>query len=188
MIVKFLPNEYLAMRADELLAELPPQEQYEVDIVRIATEILGLTLHSADLQGEFGVGTLGMILPAEKAILWDVSLEPRGKNKQNLERILRYTLAHEVAHYCEHQPYMNADRQEFFYRNLGSAEQKRLEIQADIMAANILMPESLFRHAYTELVSSGVINGYALVSDLADLFNVSKDSTRWRLVNLSLPF
>lgn len=155
------------------------------DIEGIATQKLGLKIHFMNLQSCYGKGTLGMILPEDKMILCDKSLEPYGQDKETKEHILRFTIAHEVSHYTLHGKFMGDSESPFFYKNLQKHEKQRLETQANMLAAELLMPEVDFRRAYIHECNETKIP-YELRSNLSRIFNVSKDATSYRIQALKL--
>jgi Zn-dependent peptidase ImmA (M78 family) len=86
----------------------------------------------------------------------------------------RFSLAHELAHFLLHRAQSQAFRDEVFTRRLGS--RNKMEIEADNLAAEILMPDEFFR----ESVASGQRN----VSALSELFGVSTQALRFRAQRL----
>ncbi|MBA2460979.1 MAG: ImmA/IrrE family metallo-endopeptidase [Actinobacteria bacterium] len=111
----------------------------------------------------------GMLLPAERRILVRAD-EPEPRR--------RFTIAHELGHWtcqCREgtaQPvYCRAD-------DIGvDPETKALEREANIFAANLVMPELAVRGAWAELVD---------VESIAAEFAVSSSAIAWRLYNVGL--
>ena len=139
-------------------AELP------VPVEAIAEDLLGLAV---EVRNDLPVS--GMLLPSERRILVrsDES-EPRR----------RFTIAHELGHWiCQCQ---EGDMQPVYCRaaEIGvDAAAKALEREANVFAANLLMPEPVVGAAWTE---AGTIEA------TASLFDVSPEAMQWRLYNCGL--
>ncbi len=98
----------------------------------------------------------------------------------------RFTLAHEIWHYCLHKdylkdtgPFIDNDNTLYnrpWYFNL-SEDLKNKEEEANFFAAEILMPWDLVKEAYNKDDS---------LQKLADFFSVSTEAMFYRLKNLSL--
>lgn len=98
----------------------------------------------------------------------------------------RYTIAHELGHFVLHFPVMDSaaefvDQRIDLYRQQWDTKDKpsskREEIQANMFAAELLMPVSLVKDAYQ--ASSDIVR-------LARLFMVSPNAMRNRIANLGL--
>ena len=113
-----------------------------------------------------------MIIPSVKTILCDTSLEPHGKDKENNERVQRFTIAHEIGHYILHQAYMN-DNEPLYYQNLPKNEHRKLETQANMFAARLLMPATAYRPFYDYHLRRGEAPRFTLPPIMAEAFNVS---------------
>jgi Zn-dependent peptidase ImmA (M78 family) len=107
-----------------------------------------------------------MLLPAEREV-WLNAGEPAPRR--------RFTLAHEVGHWvCQvlegrGAPVMcRADV-------VGVGEGKALEREANVFAAELLMPEELVRERFDGVVETA-----------AAMFRVSEEAICWRLYNLRL--
>jgi hypothetical protein len=131
-------------------------DELPVPVDSIAEDLLGLAVEvHDDLQ------VSGMLLPAERRILVRAD-EPEPRR--------RFTIAHELGHWiCQclegtAQPvYCRAD-------DIGvDPDARMLEREANIFAANLLMPEPAVRAALGE-----------------NLFGVSDEALAWRLYNLGL--
>jgi Zn-dependent peptidase ImmA (M78 family) len=123
----------------------------------IAEDLLGLAVERQQL-GEVS----GMLLPAERRILVN---ESEGEARQ------RFTVAHELGHWvcqCVGRP----SAQPVYCRaeDVGADPEARLrEREANIFAANLVMPEEAVRAAGGE-----------------NRFGVSDEALAWRLYNLGL--
>jgi Zn-dependent peptidase ImmA (M78 family) len=87
----------------------------------------------------------------------------------------RFTVAHELGHYCLHKDTLDTNG-EILERNDYSSEGiDEKEIQANAFAAELLMPQIYFLEKYSEL---------KLIKDLASYFLVSELAINTRLINL----
>lgn len=181
MRVSYLPSAEIASAINVLLLlESDDNMTPEVDVVSICLRHFGLAIHFTDLQEAYGENTLGMVIAEHKLIFCDNSIEPIGDNKTVKERIMRFTVAHELGHYLFHQEYMTSDRPPLFYHDLSESEKTRVEIQANIFAAMLLMPEKPFIETY-DLLESQDLKARTITERLSELFNVSKESVGYRI-------
>jgi Zn-dependent peptidase ImmA (M78 family) len=95
-------------------------------------------------------------------------------NAHHLNR-QRYTIAHELAHYCLHKHYKQKFEDQIFFRGVESDKE---EMQANAFASEILMPEQEFR----KLVDDGIRQ----IDLLADKFGVSTLALRIRAKSLGM--
>jgi len=182
MKVRYIPDEEIASKANSLISDYekktpPPPDIYETNIEAIAYG-LGLNFYYEPLNETNDKKTLGTLIAQEKVILIDSSLEPIGNNKSTNEKVLRFTIAHEVGHYVFHEGY-----DPVFYMTLGTKEQNRMELQANRFASNLLMPEAPFRLRYSYHMKS--LAGDTIGS-LSKDFNTSIQATKIRIKELSL--
>ena len=185
MKVSYVHPRTVKSYADTL--RLKHQDGQFTDVVGIATQKLGLRIHFFELQKFYGKGTLDMILPDEKVIFCEKFLEPRGKGKENLENILRFTVAHEIGHYVFHRQYMMNAESPMFHQNLPDKERQNLEIQANGFAAELLMPEDNFRNAFHDIqIKIGESDSKELKAHLSNLFGVSQKAVSNRMRSLKL--
>jgi Zn-dependent peptidase ImmA (M78 family) len=108
----------------------------------------------------------GMLLPAEREV-WLNAGEPAPRR--------RFTLAHEVGHWvCQVLEGRGAPimcRAEV----VGVGEGKALEREANVFAAELLMPEELVREGFDGTVNEAAVQ-----------FSVSEEAMGWRLYNLKV--
>ncbi|MCI9141252.1 MAG: ImmA/IrrE family metallo-endopeptidase [Lachnospiraceae bacterium] len=94
----------------------------------------------------------------------------------------RFTMAHELAHYLFDFDVSNSI---VYYNAYNTMEAESKEEQrANFFAANLLMPEKLFREEFKKAVVRN--NLYFTVEKLSNTFLVSREAVRRRLVELSL--
>ncbi len=114
----------------------------------------GLILRSRDSRAGFRIAVNGRHSPARR----------------------RFTLAHEIAHYLLHRDHIgDGITDNVLYRSGLSDE---LEIQANSLAANLLMPAELVRRVYRA--------GLKFIAGLSQAFQVSEEAMRIRLRQLHL--
>jgi Zn-dependent peptidase ImmA (M78 family) len=154
--------KYRDPRADELRAryhEFYEADELPVPVEAIAEDLLGLRVEEVDLDG-----VSGLLYPSERLIQLNANDVPSRR---------RFTLAHEVGHWvCQVQEGRGAAvmcRAE----DLGPGADRTLEREANVFAAELLMPESAVR--------AGVEDGAT-----AEVFGVSDEAMRWRLYSFGL--
>lgn len=165
-------------RKDEILKEAKKYQGKSLyDIIRMHDDLSVLT---ADLsQLKINLTPSGLILFSQgkyKIYIHDGCNENRK----------RFTLAHEIWHYCLHKdylkdtgPFIDDDNTLYnrpWYTNLAE-DIKKKEEEANFFAAEILMPWDLVKEAYNKDDS---------LQKLADFFSVSTEAMFYRLKNLSL--
>ena len=152
-----LRTRYHAVFGD---AELP------VPVEAIAEDLLGLQVgESEDME------VSGMLLPPERQI-WLNTAE--GVPRQ------RFTLAHELGHWvCQH---LEGKTAPVYCRSVDvqpepSAADRALEREANVFAAELLMPEPTVRAVWARSSTT---------SELAIRFGVSRQAMAWRLYSFGL--
>jgi hypothetical protein len=132
-----------------------------VPVEAIAEDLLGLRVAESE-----SLEVSGMLLPAEREVWLNVTESPERR---------RFTLAHELGHWvCQvlegrGAPVMcRADE-------VGVGEGRALEREANVFAAELLMPEELVRERF---------DGTAATT--APMFSVSEEAMAWRAYNLGL--
>lgn len=131
-------------------------DELPVPVESIAEDLLGLAVEARELP------VSGMLLPAERRILVNAA-EPEPRQ--------RFTIAHELGHWvCQ---CVGAESPQPVYcraEEVGvDPEARALEREANIFAANLVMPEAAVRAAGGE-----------------NAFGVSEEALAWRLYNLGL--
>src|SRR5215207_5041056 len=130
-------------------------DELPVPVESIAEDLLGLAVEARELE------VSGMLLPAERRILVNAA-EPEPRQ--------RFTIAHEIGHWiCQ---CLEGTAKPVYCRaeEIGvDPEAKALEREANIFAANLVMPDPAVRAAGGE-----------------NRFGVSDEALAWRLYNLDL--
>ena len=141
-------------------AELP------VPVEAIAEDLLGLRVAESD-----DLEVSGMLLPAKREIWLN------GREAEESPGRRRFTLAHEVGHWvCQ---VLEGKTAPIFCRpvDVTEAADRALEREANVFAAELLMPEELVRDKFARTSELPVI---------AARFRVSDEAMGWRLYNLGL--
>lgn len=94
----------------------------------------------------------------------------------------RFTMAHELAHYLLD---FDVSKSIVYYNAYNTKEvESEEEHRANFFAANLLMPEKLFREEFAKALIKN--NLYLTVEKLSDVFQVSREAVRRRILELSL--
>lgn len=98
-----------------------------------------------------------------------------GINAKHHKKRQRFTLAHELGHYCLHRGKNDmVFEDEVFYRIENSSS---IEYAANEFAARLLIPENRLEKQIEE--------GMTDLAELADYFEVSQDAMRYRVLSLN---
>jgi hypothetical protein len=147
-------------------------EGLPVPVEAIAEDLLGLRIEQS-----WEIDCSGMLLPASRTIVLNAAEAPR--DEAPLRRF-RFTIAHEVGHWVVHCLEGKARTLEpSFCRpvDLTEAADRTLEREANVFAAELLMPEPAVREAWEELGD---------VASCASRFDVSPTAMHWRLYSFGL--
>jgi IrrE N-terminal-like domain len=161
-----MPGPVTDVRAGVLRARYHQRfggSEVPVPVEAIAEDLCGLVLEAVPLD------VSGMVIPAERRVCLNAS-EPRERQ--------RFTLAHELGHWiCQ---YLEGKTAPVYCRAADvhsepTAADRALEREANVFAAELLMPEDAVRRRF---------GGSA--SQCAHEFGVSEDAMAWRLFNFGL--
>lgn len=138
-----------------------------VPIIKIADE-LGIDVYETN---DFENSQSGSIKKeGEKFVIYVNAKHPTTRKK--------FTIAHEIAHFLEHQDFFKREeehvslfRQPAAFNRCESGENKKMEIEANQIAADLLMPEDIFKKEWETADK---------VSDVADKFGVSQSAATLR--------
>jgi Zn-dependent peptidase ImmA (M78 family) len=131
-----------------------------VPVESIAADLLGLLVEEDEIDCS------GLLLPAERRVVVRAG-EPAPRQ--------RFTLAHEVGHWvCQ---VLEGHTAPLYCRDVDVSEaaDRQLEREANVFAAELLMPEPTVRAAFAGAVEA-----------CAATFGVSGEAMQWRLYNLKL--
>jgi hypothetical protein len=141
-----------------------------VPVEAIAEDLLGLRV-----EQEWGMEYSGMLLPAQRKIV--LTAAEASQDTAPLRRF-RFTIAHEVGHWVCHV--VGADRPAAMFcraKDVSEDADRALEREANVFAAELLMPESAVRAAWEE---------FGEVSACTARFDVSPTAMQWRLYSFGL--
>ena len=172
--VAFLPREEIERRAADLRRE-GGVVSIPVDPVALAEE-LGISVYLTDFDDPQIVGLIHRVDDG-----WEILLDDEGPPARAL-----FTAAHELGHYALHLGdggsggFTDTDAQLYRMNDAGTGRDHRergMEIQANMFAAALLMPEPEVRAAWASERS---------VQKLAKRFHVSRLAMRYRVDQLGL--
>jgi hypothetical protein len=160
-------------------------EGLPVPVEAIAEDLLGLRI-----EERWDIACSGMLLPAERRIVLNAGERFAGRNDPPLRRF-RFTVAHEIGHWVCHCLEGRApDMAPAYCRpvDLTEATDRALEREANVFAAELLMPEPAVRAAWEELVALSHEQSRELdrVAACARRFDVSPTAMQWRLYAFGL--
>ena len=161
-------EKYREPRAHALRAQYLERfggEEIPVPVEAIAEDLLGLRVEET-----WDMSYSGMLFPAERKILLNAAEAPQ--DAAPLRRF-RFTIAHEVGHWVCHV--LGAARAEPVLcraKDISEDADRALEREANVFAAELLMPEPAVRDAWAELGD---------VAGCAAHFEVSPTAMQWRL-------
>ena len=144
-----------------------------VPVEAIAEDLLGLRVEES-----WEIDCSGMLLPAEHRIVLNAA-ESVADDGQPIRRS-RFTIAHEIGHWVCHCLEGRAPAVAPFYCrpvDLTDTADRTLEREANVFAAELLMPEPPVRGAWEELGD---------VDACAARFDVSPTAMHWRLFAFDL--
>jgi hypothetical protein len=139
-----------------------------VPVDAIAADLLGLLVEEVE-----GLPYSGALLPSARRVMLNA-----GEARESPQR-RRFTLAHEIGHWVCQCEEGRAPAPEILCRSADMAADapRDLEREANVFAAELLMPEAEVRAAAADHGSAEV---------LAAIFAVSEPAMAWRLYNLGL--
>jgi Zn-dependent peptidase ImmA (M78 family) len=161
-------EKYREPRAHALRAQYLERfggEEIPVPVEAIAEDLLGLRVEET-----WDMSYSGMLFPAERKILLNAAEAPQ--DAAPLRRF-RFTIAHEVGHWVCHV--LGAARAEPVLcraTDISKDADRKLEREANVFAAELLMPEPAVRAAW---------DARADVAACARRFDVSPTAMQWRL-------
>ena len=148
-------------------------EGLPVPVEGIAADLLGL-----HVEERWDIECSGMLLPAERRIVLNAA-EDVDSDGQPIRR-RRFTLAHEIGHWICHCDEGRAPVQAASYCravDVSDAADRTLEREANVFAAELLMPERTVRDVWSSVRD---------IDYCAARFDVSPTAMRWRLFSFQL--
>lgn len=174
------PDPYVDPRAHALrerYVRMFGGPEIPVPVESIAEDLLGLRIEERPLEWS------GMLLPAERTIVLNLAESPR--NDPPLRRH-RFTIAHEIGHWVCHCLEGHAATLEPSYCRSVDIQHdvdRKIEREANIFAAELLMPEAAVRAAWAETATEGHEDPAAVMAQRLD---VSPVAMGWRLFSFGL--
>ena len=139
------------------------------DLVSI-TNYLNLVVTTEALSSDVS----GMLLRGERSVI--------AVNSSQSTRRRRFTVAHEIGHFLLHKGvYIDKDTRVNHRDTRASIGIDLDEVQANAFAAELLMPEPLLLREFSARVRKGAGSETAIVDDLAEIFDVSRQAMEIRL-------
>jgi Zn-dependent peptidase ImmA (M78 family) len=157
-----MPGPVTDPRAHALRAryhELFGGKELPVPVQAIAEDLLGLSIHERELDS-----ISGLLYPEERLIYVNASDVPARK---------RFTLAHELGHWVCQCREGRGERVMCRAEDVSPNADRSLEREANVFAAELLMPEPAVRQVAAE-------------ENVAARFGVSDQAMRWRLYSFGL--
>ena len=118
-----------------------------VPVESIAEDLLGLRIEERWDLGD----TSGLLIPAERLIVLNAAEQAAGRNEAPLRRF-RFTIAHELGHWICHakeRPEAECRLLPFKQADLARDADRSLEREANVFAAELLMPEDTVRQTWS---------------------------------------
>jgi len=173
MITKFLTPNQSDYFADHIRSKFGYSDDPYIDIVELATKI-DCQVQEVEFEDEDHKDVSGMIEYKDNKFIISV-------NKFDTEARKRFTIAHELAHRILHFEEIKKDAFVDYRRSIAWYDDEakiKKEIQANMLAASILMPKNIFIKYCKELGAD--------VENLANIFKVSRKAAVTRLESLGL--
>lgn len=178
--VKFISDKEMIHIVEDFRGRHWPHG-FPVDVEKIVELELGMEIIPAANLWK-GADTEAFLATDFKTIIVDkdIYLEDRLGNK------LRFALAHEVGHFVLHRDlfayYQISSAEEYirFIREIPDASYRRIELQANLFAANLLMPEEILLNKFREKAANqdGVDS---VLNEASRYFGVSNEAMKYRL-------
>ena len=138
-----------------------------VPVEAIAQDLLGLRIEARHELGDCS----GLLLPSERLIVVN-------RAEASPTRRVRFTIAHELGHWICHASEGRASEPVYCRQtDLARDANRAIEREANVFAAELLMPEQALRLAWLD---------YPQVEALATRFDVSATAMHWRLYSFGL--
>ncbi|MFK5915547.1 MAG: ImmA/IrrE family metallo-endopeptidase [Woeseiaceae bacterium] len=169
-------NAHIHEIANNLLRQVT-QDSFYIDINLIA-DFLNIETYDEDLEDEMS----GFLVVKNK-------IPSIAINKRHHINRRRFTLAHEIGHFCLHVD-ENEDESVFmdkkvFHRNKDASKGViRMEIEANKFAADLLMPRFLIEKAVSEKYEDIDLEDENEIESMASDFGVSTTALAYRLGSL----
>jgi hypothetical protein len=148
-------------------------DEIPVPVESIAVDLLGLRIEERWDLGDLS----GLLVPAERLIVLNATERAAGRDDPPLRRS-RFTVAHELGHWICHAN-ERPEAEPVYCRQVHQPEpaDRVLEREANVFAAELLMPEPAVRQVWAETNE---------VDACAARLDVSRTAMTWRLYSFGL--
>ena len=178
----YIPSVVFDRRAGELWDKHGLTPGFNVDAL---IDQLELSLLWEELADEAGMAVLGQLDPDEGRII--LNERHLAALDANNGRLARFTVAHEIGHWCFHCEAARSGALSLFHKGriwCRNGSQHIAERQAEMFAARLLMPE----HEVKRLLPRQLWAGWRHVYRLADVFLASPTAMMIRLEELGVGY
>jgi Zn-dependent peptidase ImmA (M78 family) len=187
MIVDYLENWRIENEAEEILQKAKSLGFYNnnetTPLDQIAEIILNCNIIYQNLD-QYQFGLLGIADYKQKIIWIDQSLDCYEDCNLSDEGRLNFTLAHEIGHFVLHKKLYENDN--FFdFHNETDWVGRRIETQANIFAAMLMMPRKLIYQKWQKDFSY-IESDHQKIFEMMNFFKTSREAMQIRLKNLNL--
>lgn len=184
--VSFIDNETIEYTATEILKRAAKQGFYDFNsptpIDLIVDNILNIQMNFTDLSEE---KLLGALDPKNNTLWLDESFDNPKTQNFTSEAICNFTIAHECGHFMFHKSLYSNDKETMVqFHNYDNPQTKRVEKQANMFAAYILMPTVLIMKRWSKIDYSAPFE--KTLFELTRFFKVSREAMIIRLQNAKL--
>lgn len=157
----------------------------EVDSILKNAGVITLPVKIEDIAKQLGLKVIPY--PFDDNISGTLIIEKKtiGFNQTESRVRRRFTIAHEIGHYVLHKERKSVFLDKLFrLNNPGGEQSQELEMEANVFAASILMPENIITKEVKKIeLDFGSEEG---IKYLARIFDVSSTAMYYRLKNLDL--
>ncbi len=154
------------------------QKGYRVDVVELAKK-LNLPVYSMDLPDDIS----GHLCDGDEPYI--------EVNRNHPVTRQRFTIAHEISHYMQHRDLLASKGKLDRDNTFKDEAEKKIEVEADQIAAGILMPDESIKAFFIERGWNPLTRFTAdMITKIADEFKVSKEMavTRLRDLGIAIPY
>lgn len=144
-----------------------PNDSYFIDITKLVKQS-GVEVNEVDFDNKDVSGML--VVKGKNDPVINI-------NREDNEERKRFTIAHEFSHLLLHKSKEDHVDYRQALQNYSTNDELTKEVQANMLAAAILMPSRLVKEAWVKFKD---------IDDIAELFKVSKSAAAIRLESLGL--
>lgn len=157
----------------EIIAQITHTLLTDFNVFQINTNVVKLAnlLHMNVIPATFKDDSIAGLLKFENGQVNIYVNEYQSVNRQ------RFTIAHEIGHFILHKDFIKGQKINAFYRKDFDNFSDPIEQQANLFAANLLMPEKVIKNLWET---------YKSTSYLANILKVSEQAVNIRLITLGV--